>query len=256
MAPAASGTATVVDFVDVPANQAGQQIVADGDEDMPDDIGLIAKFQQAVAAEKARQQGEPLATDASTASVDQTDLTPTEKEAQNLELQAKLQSELAAYRETLASVENPSQTPKPAEFLRQLDEQQQKAVASATLPPPTTPIAAPEAPNPANLPTLPEPTTEAKPQVRTLADFDVDMFAAEEERVRIPRGIKPRFSLTDFPMLEVLSFVPGRGVIAYHQGTEGVLLIGEAVEGWELVNVAPDSAEFSNGRQSHYISAE
>ncbi|PIZ32132.1 MAG: hypothetical protein COY40_00040 [Alphaproteobacteria bacterium CG_4_10_14_0_8_um_filter_53_9] len=245
---------TVIDFADVSPAEQNQPIVADGSEQMPEDIGLIAKFQQAVAVEKAKQGTAPDGSVAATAVSDQTGLSPKDKALQNMALQQKIEAELDAYRQTLATADNALETPKPSEFLRGGEE------PLATKPAPVEPPAATGAEmageNPSNLPILPEPTAETTPPVRTLADFDVAAFEPDKNRVRIPKGIKPRFSSTDFPEMEVLSFVPGRGVIAFNRGREGVLLIGESLEGWELITVGPDSAQFSNGKRTQYVTAE
>ncbi|MFZ2620404.1 MAG: hypothetical protein WAX89_05970, partial [Alphaproteobacteria bacterium] len=71
-----------------------------------------------------------------------------------------------------------------------------------------------------------------------------------------PKGVRPRLSATDFPSVELLSLVPDRGIIALNEGREGVLLIGEEVEGWELVAVMTDYAEFRNGQRKHILTRE
>lgn len=91
---------------------------------------------------------------------------------------------------------------------------------------------------------------------RTLADFQAEAFEPQQDRVLIPKGLKPRLAATDFPALEVLSFVPGRGIVAYSDGREGVLLIGETLNGWELVGVSQTRAEFKAGQKTYQVSAE
>ncbi|NBV54666.1 MAG: hypothetical protein EBR79_03025, partial [Proteobacteria bacterium] len=110
--------------------------------------------------------------------------------------------------------------------------------------------------NPGNLPIVGEPAANAPARIRELADFQVEPFEPERPKVLIPRNLKPRLAATDFPSIEVLSFVPSRGIIAHASGREGVLLIGETIEGWELTNVTGEMAEFKAGQKSHYITAQ
>jgi hypothetical protein len=53
--------------------------------------------------------------------------------------------------------------------------------------------------------------------------------------------------------LEVLSFVPDYGIIGLNRGSEGVLLIGESLEGWELVGVYDAYAEFRKGELNKIV---
>jgi hypothetical protein len=102
-----------------------------------------------------------------------------------------------------------------------------------------------------------EPIANAPQRIRTLADFpDIEPYMPEREKVEVPRNLKPKLAATDFPSLEVLSFVPGKGIVAFADGREGVLLLGESINGWELVNVTPDNAEFKAGQKSHQVTSE
>jgi hypothetical protein len=168
---------------------------------------------------------------------------------------------------------NVAEAPRPAEFMANARAQAAAPTPSpylgatppagkATLQPPPAAQAAGLPPaelygsNPGNLPVLPEPVAE-QPKVRQLSDFDVAMFEPEKDKVRIPKGIRPRLSTSDFPEMDVLSLVPNKGLIAYHNGQEGVLLIGESVDGWQLVGVNGQAAEFrGNGGKTYYVSAE
>lgn len=132
-------------------------------------------------------------------------------------------------------------------------------MASGSLLPP--PAALPPAElytnNPKNLPVVAEPVTNAPERVRTLADFpDVDAYMPEREKVEIPANLKPKLAATDFPALEVLSYVPNQGVVAFADGREGVLLIGESINGWELVAVNADTAEFKAGQKSYQVTSQ
>lgn len=268
-APAVSSSA-VIDFADVPPDQSGKPIVADGSEKMPEDIGFIASLQKAIAAEKAKQ-GIATTEDGTAAAADPSKpeavLSQAEKMERGEEMKAKLEEELAAYRRALAGADNPALAPKPTEFFSG----DAKKPDPSLLPPPAKgtesvvaatgkadglPPAELYTNNPGNLPIIPEPTAEEEVKIRELKDFNVELFEPEREKVRVPKGIKPRFATTDFPDLEVLSFVPGRGVIAYANGREGVLLVGESMEGWQLTRVFADRAEFKNGSRNHYLTAE
>jgi hypothetical protein len=264
-----SGTA-IVDFADVSADQARQPITADGTEKMPEDISFMARLQKEIKVARAEKEGREAelnvsGTDTVAAKEDNTPYTP-----------EKLKAELDTYRRALAESPNPSNL-KPAEFLRDPDGymdgkpmgQQASAAVSGTavqgglLPPPSTAQQAMALPppelytnNPKNLPIVAEPSAAAPQRVRTLADFGVEAFEPERPKVAIPNGIRPKMAATDFPALEILSFVPGRGVVAYADGREGVLLLGESINGWELTGVAVDHAEFRAGRKTYQVTAD
>lgn len=271
----------LIDFADIPTTQQNKPIVANANDPIPEDVGLIARFQKAVADKKAEKTG--IADGISPQNP--TGNPAIEKTIRNEELKKQLDAELAAYRQALVNASHVAEAPRPGDFLGKTPEQQKTYMnasenppstesaptdAGATddtdvdsegaplSPPPTNQAGLPEAQmsehNPNNLPLLDEP--DEQPRVRTLADFDATMFEPESEKVRIPRGIKPRLSLSDFPEMDVLSMVPNKGVIAYRNGTEGVLMIGESVDGWQLVQVSSESAEFRNGQRSFYVSAE
>jgi hypothetical protein len=72
----------------------------------------------------------------------------------------------------------------------------------------------------------------------------------------MPKGVRPSIAAGDFPSLDILSLVPGRGLIAYYQGKEGVLLVGEKVAGWRLVGVNATTAEFSSGEKRQTVRAD
>lgn len=283
--PTGASSSAVIAFTDVPPDQAVQPIVADGTEKMPDDVGFVARLQGAIEAEKARKEGGlPPATPGTPSAAAPADVPLEQKRLQGEDLRAQLAEELAAYRKALAESPSKMEAPKPGEFLGQqkkyMDGTGVAGNASATspvldsegapvqtpngslLPPPQLAGGNAVPPeelyknNPNNLPVVPEPTAAAPAKVRQLTDFDVAMFSPERDRIRIPSGIKPHFSTSGFPELDVLSFVPGKGIIAFKDGKEGVLLIGESVDGWELSAVNPDNAEFKNGQRTQYVTAE
>jgi hypothetical protein len=278
--PTTSGT-TVVDFTDVPPGEAGKPIVADGSEKMPEDIGFVASLQQAIAKEKAKEGGQPGAIQKAEADkVNDKNLTQEQKLKRGEDLKAQLDDELAAYRKALADAPAPALAPKPTDFFKDkgyMDGKASAAIAASgtlLLPPTATsgsavtaaatakqgveglPPAELYAHNPKNLPVLPEPTEAEQPKVRQLADFNVNVFQPEEPQVRMPKGVRPSIAAGDFPSLDILSLVPGRGLIAYYQGKEGVLLVGEKVAGWRLVGVNATTAEFSSGEKRQTVRAD
>lgn len=260
-ATGASSSTAQIDFADVPPDQANKPIMADGSEKMPEDVSLFAKFQQAVAEARANKKGAPdapagTATAAATPADDATPLTP-----------EKLKEELSAYRRSLVegtppagagAAAKPAATAMQADPASYMDGKTSAAIPGADgktasgelLPPPDL-----YTNNPKNLPIVGEPVANAPARIRTLADFEVEPFEPEKPKVRIPRTLKPKMAASDFPSVQVLSYVPGRGIIAYAGGREGVLLLGESLEGWELTNVTSEVAEFRAGQKRHYISA-
>lgn len=258
------------------ANTAAQPSATAEAGQTEQDHSVFARFQQAVNDVRAREQEKAENQTSSTeqvAAADKADTSPLTPE--------KLQEELASYRRALTASPNPSAL-KPAAFHRSPDAymdgqaMQQSADVSGTqgtlLPPPQGAAAQataqqqaallppPElyANNPKNLPIVAEPSAKAPAHIRTLADFNVDPNASqldEIEKVEIPKGLRPRLASTDFPSLQVLSFVPNRGIVAYANGREGVLLIGESLNGWQLVGVAPDRAEFRLDGRNHEVTA-
>lgn len=284
LSPPSAATSTdtsnsaVVNFADVPPDQANQPIVATGKEEMPKEMGLFAQLQSEVDKARARKEA-GLPVDASVTTVAK----PSDSAAAGATYTPeKLQEELAAYRSALAQSANPTEL-KPAAFRRDPDGYMDgksavtatagspvtpsgtdgQLAAGALLPPPAAASANPMPPaelytnNPKHLPVVAEPLANAPERVRTLADFpDIQPYAPEQEKVEIPKGLKPKLAATDFPSLEVLSFVPGKGIVAFADGREGVLLIGESLNGWELVSVAPDHAEFKTGEKSYQVSAD
>ena len=243
-------TGTQISFVDVDPDEADKPIMADGTEDMPEDIGAFAKLQKEITRLKAEKNattgdGTPAAATQKPANVEE-----------DLPTRADVEADLEAYRQLLMTADSPENIPKPGEYGKQLNAGQPRTMVDnspvqAGLPPATL-----YEQNPYNLPVIPEPEVDAAPGLRTLNDFDLALFEPERPKVRIPKGIQPRLGATDFPQIEVLSFVPERGVIAVNRGREGVLLVGESVEGWELVGVYEDYAEFRHGTKKKIVSRE
>ena len=195
-------------------------------------------------------------------------------------LNQQVENEMQAYLEVLTGIEDPANIPSPGKFfdnpqkyieqaeqnrtgvrkddeldgidlLRNKSNNQQAQLSAGE-------IAQRQAfvENPYNLPVIPEPQLPSKPPIRTLNDFDENIFEAPRRTVRMPRNIAPSMSAAGFPPFELLSIVPNRGVIGYSRGTEGVLLLGESIEGWELVAVHSSYAEFRNGGRKHVVSLD
>lgn len=264
-------SSALVNFADVPAGEANQPIVATGDEEMPKDMSFFGKMSAEVEKVRAaKAAGLPVGTDPSAttpAATATAAITPD-----------KLQEELAAYRTALAQSANPASLT-PSAFKRDPDGYMDgktgvtdgagsptgamaaDMASGALLPPPNGASVMPPPDlytnNPKNLPVVSEPVANAPARVRTLSDFpDIEPYAPEREKVEIPKNLKPKVAATDFPALEVLSFVPGKGIVAFADGREGVLLIGESMNGWELVNVTPDNAEFKAGQKSYQVTSD
>lgn len=274
VAGSVSSTAQIA-FADVDPNVAQQPITADNSTSMPKDISIMARLQAEIAKARSEKEG------TTAPAIPGAGATVAEKEPA-LTPEA-LKKELEAYRRTLAESPTPV---KPSAFKKAtqdyMDGSATRGVAQTAtadvsgampmsgtplLPPPDTASAGgngllppPElyAKNPKNLPIVPEPVTNAPTRVRTLADFaEADMASQKDStKVAVPQNLKPHLSATEFPKLEILSFIPGKGIIAYANGREGVLLIGENLNGWSLAGVNADSAEFRAGRQSRTVTTE
>ena len=261
---------TVVEFVDVPEDEVEKPIDAEGAPEMPEEVGVIVQLQQAIA--EARQEKNPDDFKPSEEVVEEVEnfeenlemLTPAEIDARNRELSRQLEEELAEYRKILAgeSTESQDYKPSPNEFFAEKEVEGAIEGESGSIPLPERKSALLSqkqaeslyGSNPYNLPVVPEPTYTEDTGVRTLEDFDVSMFQVERERVRIPKNVRPSFRATNFPPLILLSTVPKKGIIAELNSKQGVLLIGESVSGWELLNVKQEYAEFTNGKRKHIVS--
>jgi hypothetical protein len=268
----ANGTGPVgnaqIEFAPPPVDP-NTPIVAQGTEAMPEDISLFARLQREVQAARAEREGGALPV-AGVATAPTAPTAPLTKEQSD--------AELAEYRRLLAEGD-PATAPKPRQFLQDPDAYMDGATmqtAAATmpdgalLPPPATrgessnrPSTATLPPpnelytnNPQGLPIVAEPQMQEAPRIRQLGEFAAELFPQDEPRVKVPQGLRPRMAATEFPSLDVLSFVPGKGLIATANGKEGVLMVGETIEGWELTSVSSDMAEFKAGGRSYVLTAQ
>jgi hypothetical protein len=239
---------TQIEVLDVPLDEAGLPIVADTDDEMPEDLSLFANIQRAIneaQSEKNVEEAKEKGFDVE----DESELSDEEIYLRNREMTLELQQQLTEYRKALASESDPLKKPKPSDFFE--TKKPARETSEMLAPPQET---ARFGANPYDLPVVPEPSSEEEVlNVRTLADFEATMYDKQEKRIRMPRGVRPKMENSDMVALEILSFVPNRGIIAFHQGREGVLLIGEAIEGWELVAVYEYYAEFSNGTRRQTV---
>lgn len=235
--PSPTASSADIDFVDVSQDEANQPVVADGTEDMPEELSTIAKLQNEIERlkEQKEQQEEQRVVE---------EVLPTKQQ---------IQAELDAYREALAQAQTPEEMSQANEAARSAGQRQSTRPVTRTTAAPAGLPPGKVLENPYNLPTIPEPEENAETRVRTLEDFELEMFTPERDRVRIPNNIRPRLSATDYPQLELLSVVPEQGIIAAHKGREGVLLLGESIEGWQLVGVFTDYAEFRNGQRKYIL---
>jgi hypothetical protein len=241
----AQGSGAMVEFADVTPEEARKPIAADGSEEIPDDVNAFAKLMDKISEKrKEKRQTDAAKLPDEPADLDPADLNPVERTLRNNEVISSVEEELAAYRKALSQTDNPALKPRPGEFFSGQGR-------------PQVPQTARPNEQSRNNPVMAEPTADVapkKPEVRSMADFNVDMFDPTGERVRLPRGLRPRLSAADFPSLELLSLVPNYGLIAVSKGREGVLLVGDTFEGWELVAVRDGYAEFRFGDRKYVLS--
>ena len=253
-----------VKVLTVPPDEAKKPIEADGSEAIPEDVDRFAALQQAILKKRKEKQQESVAhLKNEMPDVDPTALPPEERTERNMKLINQVNKDLQTYRKALADVDNPALKPSPSKFFEQLRNKNGTA-GDASTPSLAAPKTGAEAAAPAGQETYGNPIVQdpsagvqAKQKkddgVRTLNDFNISMFQPEAEHVRMPRGITPRMTPVEFPPLEILSLVPNYGLIGYAKGQQGVLLLGETLEGWELVAVHEQYAEFHMGERKKIV---
>ena len=250
---------TVVEFIDVPEGEVDELITGEDVEEVPEDVtNFVDRWKNAVEkAEQKRQGAIEEVVEEETNEVVEEIVDPYERERRNSEKLQELEEELTAYRRILAG-ENADGPKKiaPLDFFNrgeagaipeperaggtgEVKTQQQAASMYGA--------------NPYNLPVVSEPDQKPLQKIRTLDDFDVTMFEPEKPRVRIPKNVHPSFKAHEFPEVYLLSLVPGQGIVAQNRGRQGVLMLGESLEGWELVAVASQYAEFRKGKRRHVL---
>lgn len=242
-----------VDFADVPPAEAKQPITADGSEAMPPDVSALAKLQkQIIDKQKTDQKTAQAAGDGGdqphmpTPPVnpreDISKMTPEQVSERNANLIGKTRAGLDAYRKALAAEQDPALHQKPGQFLGQLDQMDDGSGR------PVNQYANPTVKNPLAM------FQKKETGVRTLSDFESQTsFQPDQPQIRFPKNIRPQIGAGDFPPLEILSLVPNYGLIGINRGHQGALLIGETIEGWELVSVYSNYAEFHQGDRKHIV---
>lgn len=246
---------TKVEVLDVTSAEADKPIVADERTELPEDVDRFAALQEAIERKRAERRTKTSAKlEDETADLDPKTLPPEVVTKRNMEIIKETNTALEEYKKALAGVNNPALKPRPGDFF---DGRLRGEAGEALAPPATTDEGGGQ--------TSPEPQLETfgnqiiqdpaelvttKQQddgIRKLEDFNLSMFDPVDERVRIPQHVAPSLSANTFPPLEVLSFVPDYGIVGLNRGQEGVLLVGESLEGWELVSVFDAYAEFRKG---------
>ncbi len=241
-----------LEILDVTPDEAGEPIVGDEELDIPEDVDRFAALQEAIARKRADRRKETSARlEDDKVIVDPTTLPPDELAKRNMKIIGQTNATLEEYRKALSDPENAVVKPRPGQFF---DERRTGDKGELLRPPSTRKAKATNKkvePETFGNQLIEDPselvTQEQDDGIRKLDDFNVTLFDPGKPKVRIPRGVSPRLSASDFPPLEVLSFVPDYGIIGLNRGQEGVLLIGEVIEGWELINVFGSYAEFHKG---------
>lgn len=251
--PAPTGD-TKLEILDVAPDEAKEPIVADEETEMPEDVDRFAALQQAIERKRAERRKKTSAhLEDEAKDLDPKSLPPEVVTKRNMDIIKETNTALEEYKKALANVGNPALKPRPGDFF----EGRQNGELPDTLQPPTTRDTAQTQAPQQQLETygnkiIEDPSELVTPKkqddgIRKLDDFDIGMFQPESEQVRMPRDVAPSLSAATFPPLEVLSFVPDYGIVGLNRGQEGVLLIGESLEGWELVSVFDAYAEFRKG---------
>lgn len=257
-------TNAVVAFVDVPEEEVDAPILSTEEtEEMPEDLGIIAQMQKEIV--KAREERDGVVRpEVAEEKVEKTEKVEAPKTSSE-ELSLQLEEELAEYRRILAGGNLSGEILTPEEFFGEKEvahtsqqAAQKESVDQLPKPERQSRVNSQEealaryGDNPYNLPVVPAPS-RGKDTVRTLADFDMAMFEPPTARVRIPKGMKPTLRATAFPPIILLSIVAEQGIIAEIDKRQGVLMIGEAVDGWELIAAHTEYAEFKKGNKTHVL---
>lgn len=251
---------TRVEVLDVMPEEADEPIVADESTELPEDVDRFAALQEAIERKRAeRRQKTSAKLEDEDKDLDPRTLPPEVVTKRNNDIIKETNKALNEYKKALAEVGNPALKPRPGDFFggRQGENGQLS-------PPTTNNNTAPQQQQAEPLKTYGNPIIEDPAElvtrqieqddgIRKLEDFNLTMFEPKEDRIRIPEYVAPSLSASEFPPLEVLSFVPDYGIIGLNRGSEGVLLIGESLEGWELVGVYDAYAEFRKGELNKIV---
>lgn len=251
-----SGSTVKVDIVEdeTGAAQVHVEQMPSEQEPVDDQLSDFERLQKALDRQRAKQRQDTSAKlEEESPDLDPATLTEEERMQRNLELIGSVNEELNAYRKALSDTGNPALKPKPGQFFREREGQK----TDTTPQPAPTPVAPPTSGSRGVVGAAPQPQQEIPEElddgIRKLADFVDALPEVDTSRVRVPRGLTPRISGGDFPPLEVLSLIPNYGLVGVIRGREGVLMLGETLENWELVAVYDGYAEFRLGSRNKIV---
>lgn len=266
-----SSGGTVVEFLDVDEGEVDEMITGEDAPEVPEEMNnFFERLRSEIQKAEQQRTGEAKVVETEKGETKVVEVPKVVREEDNHLKVSDLEAELAEYRRVLAggSGESPKKVT-PSEFFNGPDGDVQSNSGAIPAPARSGDTAAPirgaeeqakaasmYGANPYNLPVVPEPSQQPVQKVRTLDDYDVTMFVPEEKRIRMPKNIQPSLNNADFPPVYLLSLVPGQGVIAQNRGVQGVLMIGESVDSWELVTVATGYAEFRKGKRRHVLTLD
>lgn len=222
-------------------------------------VNLLESISSEIKKQKDAQNA--LTTDVS--ETDKAEGDSTEKSGKYEDVNKQVDEQLAEYRKLLAAQEDPGKKIKPGAFFsgdyKQGSAQSESGVTkvdlqkgTATLP--EDYVASDQAVAGHQIIKYPKPITrEAEQGIRTLDDFRTSIVKKQDKRVRVPRHLKPALRNQGFPKLKVISIVPNYGLVAVYNEQKGALMIGDSIQGWELVGVYRTYAEFKLGNRKHII---
>lgn len=251
------GSTVKVDIVEDESGAAQIRVEQMPEEEVAVDEQLsdFERLQKALDRQRAKQRQDTSAKlEEEAPDLDPATLSDEERTKRNLSLIGDVNEELDAYRKALSGTENPALKPKPGEFFRQ--RQGGNAEAAPSVAP--SPVIPPADGGRGVVGAAPQPSAQDIPEelddgIRKLVDFVDALPEADTARVRVPKGLTPRISGGDFPPLELLSLIPNYGIVGVVRGREGVLMLGETLENWELVAVYDGYAEFRLGSRNKIV---
>jgi len=259
----------------VETTTSGKEIIkATGDEEIPEDIDELtaeestedesAGLLRSISAEIDKQKSEQGVVDPAEEDV----VVSEDDEGNPADINKQVDTQLEEYRKLLAQEEDPGKKVKPAAFFsgqykdgeESIAEERSPKVAKVNLEASTAEVPAGYAVTAKQVEghqivEYPSPRSKnAETGIRTLDDFRTEVMKKKDKRVRVPKHIRPALRNQGFPSLKVISIVPNYGLIAMFENQKGILMIGDTIEGWELVGVYRAYAEFKLGKRKHVIS--
>lgn len=240
---------------------SGKEIIkANGDEEIPEDVeegvNLIASLTEEI--EKQKHQKGLVAEE-----VSEEETQDNTQDDNAADMNKKVDEQLAQYRKLLAEEEDPGKKIKPGAFfannaVNEVANVQTKKVVladSASLEGiPDDYVLTPKQVDGHQIVAYPDAKPRKEdPSIRTLDHFRSLLVEKQDQRVRMPRDVKPALENQGFPEFKVISIVPNYGLIGEHNGKKGILMIGDSFKGWELVGVYASYAEFKSNTKKHII---